>query len=246
MAKRPPKGRAITRAEASKLPDGLVNEAPVPYPVAGTSITALQIYHNPDRKPDGDGPWANEADKVAWVDAETGLGCIMLRQEDGTISGYTGVGPDHPLFGFNVDAIPTGIVSTVHGGLTYSKACEVNRFARVAWGEPREERYTVCHVTMLHRFSTDTIDGLPSVKLVGLHITNEIPVRSTLWTMSWPAADSYARDKFYLWLVERIDRWDHWSEMVSRKGARALSEHFMKLAFCDRDISARTTMPEQD
>lgn len=99
---------------------------------------------------------------------------------------------------------------------------------------------------MLHRFATDTIDGLPSVKLIGLHITNEIPVRSTLWTMSWPAADSYARDKFYLWLVERIDRWDHWSEMVSRKGARALSEHFMKLAFCDRDISARTTMPEQD
>lgn len=99
---------------------------------------------------------------------------------------------------------------------------------------------------MLHRFSTDTIDGLPSVKLIGLHITNEIPVRSTLWTMSWPAADSYARDKFYLWLVERIDRWDHWSEMVSREGARALSEHFMKLAFCDRDLSARTTMPEQD
>lgn len=99
---------------------------------------------------------------------------------------------------------------------------------------------------MLHRFATDTIDGLPSVKLIGLHITNEIPVRSTLWTMSWPTADSFARDQFYLWLVERIDRWDHWSEMVSREGARALTEHFMKLAFCDRDISARTIMPEQD
>jgi hypothetical protein len=45
---------------------------------------------------------------------------------------------------------------------------------------------------MLHRFATDTIDGLPSVKLIGLHITNEIPVRSTLWTMSWPAADREA------------------------------------------------------
>lgn len=99
---------------------------------------------------------------------------------------------------------------------------------------------------LLHRFATDTIDGLPSVKLIGLHITNEIPVRSTLWTMSWPAADSYARNQFYLWLVERIDRWDHWSEMVSSEGARALTEHFMKLAFCDRDISARTTVPEQD
>lgn len=98
---------------------------------------------------------------------------------------------------------------------------------------------------MLHRFATDTIDDLPSVKLVGLHITNEIPVRSTLWTMSWPVANSFARDQFYLWLVERIDRWDHWSEMVSRGGARALTEHFMKLAFCDRQISARAAMPEQ-
>lgn len=119
---------------------------------------------------------------------------------------------------------------------------------REDWADAAEkvERAEQVAERMLHRFATDTIDGLPSVKLIGLHITNEIPVRSTLWTMSWPVADSYARDQFYLWLVERIDRWDHWSEMVSRKGARALSEHFMKLAFCDRDISARTTMPEQD
>lgn len=147
MARRPSSKSVIAKAEASKLPDGLVNETPVAYPVADTTITALQIYHNPDRKPDGDGPWNNEADKIAWIDAETGLGCIMLRQEDGTISGYTGVGPDHPLFGFNVDAIPIGIARTVHGGVTYGKACEVNRFARVAWGKPRKERYTVCHVT---------------------------------------------------------------------------------------------------
>ena len=105
----------------------------------------------------------------------------------------------------------------------------------------RAEQVAEC---MHHRFATDTIDGLPSVKLIGLHITNEIPVRSTLWTMSWPVADTYARDQFYLWLVERIDRWDHWSEMVSREGARALTEHFMKLAFCDRDISAKAPIPE--
>lgn len=87
---------------------------------------------------------------------------------------------------------------------------------------------------MLHRFSTDTIDGQPSVKLIGLHITQEIPVRSTLWSMSWPANDQYARDRFYLWLLERIDRWDAWSAMVIEDGVRALTEHLMKLSFCDR------------
>lgn len=85
---------------------------------------------------------------------------------------------------------------------------------------------------MAHRFATDTIGGDPVVKLIGLRITREIPVRSTLWTMSWPDGDRHGRDRFYLWLLERIDRWDAWSEMVTRDGARALTEHFMKLAFC--------------
>lgn len=148
MAKKPGKRTPATvKAVKSSLPDGLMNSAPVAYPVAGTSVTALQIYHNPDRKPSGDGPWNDEADKVAWIDEETGLGCIMLRQKNGTISGYVGVPIQHPFFGFEADAIPAEISSIVHGGLTYGKACEVNRFDRVAWGEPRRERYTVCHVT---------------------------------------------------------------------------------------------------
>jgi hypothetical protein len=41
-------------------------------------------------------------------------------------------------------------------------------------------------------------------------------------------------------LLERIDGWDEWSEMVTRDGARALTEHFMKLAFCDRDHMTRS------
>lgn len=150
MARKPSsrnsKGRSVAKAE---LPDGLVNLAPVSYPVATTTITALHIYHNPERRPAGDGPWNDEADKVSWVDEETGLGCIMLRQVDGTISGYVGVGPEHPLFGFRKDAVPIDIAHVVHGGITYAKACEANRFGRVAWGDPRRERYTVCHTTFV-------------------------------------------------------------------------------------------------
>lgn len=104
------------------------------------------------------------------------------------------------------------------------------RISAAAQVERREEVAS----RMLHRFATDTIDGKPAVKLVGLHITKEIPVRSTLWTMTWEIGDRYARDRFYLWLLERIDRWDAWSEMAAKNGSRALTEHFMKLAFCDR------------
>lgn len=99
---------------------------------------------------------------------------------------------------------------------------------------------------MMHRFATDEIDGNPAIKLIGLRITREIPVRSTLWSMTWDKGDRFGRDRFYLWLLERIDRWDDWSEMVTHEGARALTEHFMKLAFCDRFIGAEAAMPEPD
>lgn len=136
-----------TEVVKSGVPDGLLSLQPIEYPVAGTSVTALQVWHNPDRRPRGDGPWTGEADKVAWIDEHTGLGCIMLRQTNGTLSGYVGVPPSHPLFGFEPDALPVALASGIHGGLTYAKPCEVNRFERRAHGRPREERYTVCHTT---------------------------------------------------------------------------------------------------
>ncbi len=108
---------------------------------------------------------------------------------------------------------------------------------RIAAAEQIERRERVA-ARMAHRFATDTIGNDSAVKLIGLRITREIPVRSTLWTMTWPDGDCLARDRFYLWLLERIDRWDNWSEMVTQKGARALTEHFLKLAFCDRDLSS--------
>lgn len=139
--------QGIAKADMVSVSDGLLNEAPVAYAVANTTITAHQLYHNPSRRPTESGPWDLEADKVAWVDAETGLGCIMLRQTDGTVSGYVGVPSAHPLFGFALDAVPVDIASSVHGHLTYARECEVNRFERQPHGKPREERYTVCHVT---------------------------------------------------------------------------------------------------
>lgn len=48
------------------------------------------------------------------------------------------------------------------------------------------------------------------------------------------SGDRHSRDIFYLWLLERIDRWDAWTKMVEQQGTRALTEHLMKLAFADR------------
>ncbi|MBU2340929.1 MAG: hypothetical protein KKE77_06755 [Alphaproteobacteria bacterium] len=149
MARKPSKRRSSSKQIAeTQIPGGLLSLAPVTYPVADTQITALQVWQNPERKPSEPGPWDDEGDKIAWVDEQTGLGCILLRQKNGTLSGYVGVGPDHPLFGFTADAVPVDIANSVHGGVTYGKECEVNRFAREEYGTPRKERYTVCHTTI--------------------------------------------------------------------------------------------------
>lgn len=85
---------------------------------------------------------------------------------------------------------------------------------------------------MAYRFATGQVDNTFTVNLIGLKITPTIPVRSTLWSLDFP--DQYARDRFYLWLLEHIDRWDKWSDLVIQQGARALTEYLMRLAFCDR------------
>ncbi len=48
--------------------------------------------------------------------------------------------------------------------------------------------------------------------------------------------DRYARDRSYLWLQDRIDRWSRWGELAYRGGAKALSEHLLKLQFADQTI----------
>ena len=95
-----------------------------PYPIASTMIEASQIFHVPQRHPNGEGPWQNEADKIAWTDSATGLPCTILRSEDGTLGGYVGIREDHPLFGFTVDALPGALGISPHGGLDYAATCQ--------------------------------------------------------------------------------------------------------------------------
>lgn len=104
--------------------------------LAGDRIVPLQYFRVKERHPKGDGPWNDEADKIGWVDEGTVLHCIILRERDGTLSGFVGVQPDHPLYDFEADAVPAGIGISVHGGLNYAKPCEANV----------PEQISVCHV----------------------------------------------------------------------------------------------------
>jgi hypothetical protein len=119
LTKMPGNGGAVVRDGDVTLVTGR------PYATDGRVIPASEIFFVNGAKPNRDGPWIGEADKLSWVDDETGFECIMLRETgDGYLSGFVGVPCGHPLWGWNHEAIPTDLGIDVHGGLTYSRICD--------------------------------------------------------------------------------------------------------------------------
>lgn len=72
-----------------------------------------------DRSIWGKGPWDNEPDKLQWIDIETDLDCLIVRNDMGALCGYVGVTEGHPLYGKDYNDTDF----SVHGGITYSNFC---------------------------------------------------------------------------------------------------------------------------
>lgn len=72
----------------------------------------------------GNGPWVNEPDKKQWLDEETGLACLIVRNTHctGSWCGYVGVKEGHPFYGKEYNDIDEDI--EVHGGLTFAGECQ--------------------------------------------------------------------------------------------------------------------------
>lgn len=77
-------------------------------------------YRTIDKAAWGRGPWDTEPDKAQWVDAATGLDCLIVRNRMGTLCGYVGVPETHPWFKTSYNDVDVD----VHGGLTFSDQCQ--------------------------------------------------------------------------------------------------------------------------
>ncbi|WP_147270826.1 hypothetical protein [Alteripontixanthobacter maritimus] len=88
--------------------------------------------------------------------------------------------------------------------------------------------------TLDYRFERARIGTKDAITLVGKDVGPNMPLRRVLWTITF--TDAYAQDRFYLWLLARIDRWQTWGELAHRKGGRALSEHLLRLKFANEKI----------
>ncbi len=115
------------------------------YSTRDRTIPAREIFYVDGSKAAADGPWRGEADKLAWIDECTGYECIMLRDpRRGHLSGYVGVPHDHPLWGWDHEAVPAEVGIEVHGGLSYSRACEDG--PQPARRRIVREAHRICHV----------------------------------------------------------------------------------------------------
>lgn len=126
--KKTSKALASTKSTAPALPQR--------FAIADTEIRPEQFYRLSERQPAERGPWSDEPGKIAWKDPETGLDCIILRQENSTLSGYVSVDPDHPLHGYNHDALPRAVRNASHGCVDYAEPCR-------KYGS---EAVRVCHI----------------------------------------------------------------------------------------------------
>ncbi|MGP7795640.1 hypothetical protein [Sphingomonas sp. CLY1604] len=109
--------------------DGTILVSDRPYITAGgLTIDAEEIYYRAEQRTSS-ARRLGEADKVSWLDPETQLECIMMRAGNGGfLGGYVGIPPSHPLYGFDRNAVPSEI--DVHGGVSYSAACQATPSAR--------------------------------------------------------------------------------------------------------------------
>ena len=97
-------------------------------------------YSVRDRHPIADGPWMEEADKVAWTDPATAYPCIIRREQPGGhLAGFVAIPTTHPLYGHDASVLATlGI--RPHGGAGYADECMTE--------DPEET--SVCHVRVLN------------------------------------------------------------------------------------------------
>lgn len=140
VAKLPGTGGEVLRDGAVTVVEGRS------YAAGNSIIPEATVYFDAEKRPRSEGVWRGEADKISWRDEETGLECIIMRDgESGFLGGYVGVGRDHPLWGFDHEALPNDLGIDVHGGINYSRICDEGPSPR---RRILQEARRICHTVI--------------------------------------------------------------------------------------------------
>lgn len=134
-------------------------------PFAIQTTGKLQTWTFKDRSEWNQGLWDNEPeDKMVWKDLDTGLVCMLHRNQSGVWCGYVGVESSHPFYGIDYSDYETLSDLSAHGGLTFSSGCS----------SMNEDGSGICHPT----------DGDDHVWWFGFdtnHLGDKAPHRTLGW-----------------------------------------------------------------
>ncbi|WP_392530242.1 hypothetical protein [Nostoc sp. C117] len=109
-----------------------------------------------DKSAWADGEWQQEPDRIEWV--YLGFPCLIVRQHEGTFSGYVAINKTHPYYGKDMDDNELKFIR-VHGKITFSGGTDQNE-------DPR----AVCH-KLLPKTANDWWIGFDC-----MHSENVIPI----------------------------------------------------------------------
>jgi hypothetical protein len=95
------------------------------------------------------------------------------------------------------------------------------------------DRLEVLAAKLPFRFERRELWLKPTVALVGDGLGEVVPLRRTLWMQSF--TDIRSRDRFHVWLAQRLDRWEAWGRMAFERGAPVLTQHFLAMVMIAPD-----------
>lgn len=109
------------------------------------------------------------------------------------------------------------------GGSGYSESERMPDYAGLAKAIEDAERALPA---LAARFMRVAIGNEASITLASPSV-GAILQLETIWSMTF--STDYERDRMFLWLLARANRWADWAELVRSEGARSLTEHFLGL-----------------
>lgn len=82
-----------------------------------------------------------------------------------------------------------------------------------------------------YAFVRERIGRAPAISLLHRNLNARMPLVRTIWTQSF--VDESSRDTYFAWMSRRLDRWNVWGDIVTRKSSAALSQHLFSLLACE-------------
>ncbi|NIJ16282.1 hypothetical protein [Sphingobium vermicomposti] len=86
-------------------------------------------------------------------------------------------------------------------------------------------------------FSRERVGTRFLITLTGLARDSRMPTKRVFWSQDF--AGNVARDDFFGWLAERVERWEDWGEFAYSEGAGALTQRFLQLVIASNGLTGR-------